>query len=232
MIRRVFAVIICLPMLMLSSCNPGDVCGPDMIIDCSGACVDEFDVNDSLGDDMCDENLNCSEFNHDGGDCDDNESTTTTTAVTPTPTTTTIDEATTTTTVPDQGEYCCICFGIAGKEGTYEIECCVADMQRQCSTSTRYDSIEECLESGPRRSACESQSTTTTVGNQADYCCCCFGFEEKRMSCIDRRCTETALCDADEQAHCSTSTRYDSIEECLESGPRRSACESQDDPDY
>lgn len=88
MIRRVFAAIIFLPMLMLCSCNPGDVCGPDKIIDCSGACVDESVVNESLDDGTCDENLNCSEFNYDGGDCDNNETTTTTTAETTTTTTT------------------------------------------------------------------------------------------------------------------------------------------------
>ena len=72
------SIILCLTMLMLSSCNPGDVCGPEKIFDCSNNCIDESDADDSLGDGTCDENLNCSEFNHDDDDCDSNTTTTTT----------------------------------------------------------------------------------------------------------------------------------------------------------
>jgi hypothetical protein len=79
---------------MLCSCNPGDVCGPVKIIDCSNNCIDESDANNSLGDGTCDENLNCSEFDYDGGDCDNNEATTTTTTETTTITTTTTGGAT------------------------------------------------------------------------------------------------------------------------------------------
>ena len=89
MLRRVFSVIVCLSILMLCSCNPGDVCGPGKIIDCARNCIDESEVNNSIGDGTCDENLNCSEFDYDGGDCG---------GTNPTTTTTTIDGETTTTT--------------------------------------------------------------------------------------------------------------------------------------
>jgi hypothetical protein len=85
MIRRIFSVIVCLSVLMLCNCKPGNVCGPGKIIDCYGDCVDGSDIDSALGDGTCDGNLNCSEFNYDDGDCsNDNETTTTT----PTSTTT------------------------------------------------------------------------------------------------------------------------------------------------
>jgi len=96
MVERLFLIIICCSLSMICGCNPVDVCGPEKIIDCSNNCIDEADANNSVGDGTCDENLNCSEFDYDGGDCDNKETTTTTTAETTT--TTTIDETTTTTT--------------------------------------------------------------------------------------------------------------------------------------
>ncbi len=82
MVKHILSIILCMTMLMLSSCKPGDVCGPQEIFDCSNNCIDESDVDDSLGDGTCDENLNCSEFNHDDDDCENNETTTTTSTTT------------------------------------------------------------------------------------------------------------------------------------------------------
>jgi len=85
---------------MLCSCKPGDICGPGKIIDCSSNCIDESDVNNLLGDGTCDDDLNCSEFNYDDGDCEGTNPTTTTTTEEDT-TTTTIDGTTTTTSIEE-----------------------------------------------------------------------------------------------------------------------------------
>ena len=71
MIRRILGVIICLPILMLYSCKPGDVCGPGKILDCTGNCLKSAVLYGSLDDGVCNENLNCSEFYYDAGDCED-----------------------------------------------------------------------------------------------------------------------------------------------------------------
>jgi len=97
MLKRLFLIILCFSLSMLCSCKPGDVCGPGKIIDCASNCIDESAINSALGDGMCDDNLNCSEFNYDDRDCGDEISTTTTTIDGGT-TTTTIDGETSTST--------------------------------------------------------------------------------------------------------------------------------------
>jgi formylglycine-generating enzyme required for sulfatase activity len=54
---------------MLLGC-PGQPCGPGKIYDCTKNCINASEVNNAVGDDSCDENLNCSEFYYDGGDCE------------------------------------------------------------------------------------------------------------------------------------------------------------------
>ncbi len=94
MLKRLFLIILYLSISMLCSCSPGDVCGPEKIIDCNGDCIDESDIDSALGDGTCDGDLNCSEFNYDDGDCSDETSTTTSTAT-----------GTTTTTAAGDGDY-------------------------------------------------------------------------------------------------------------------------------
>ena len=93
MVKRGVTIMVCL--FLLSNCNPGDFCGSGKILDCKGACLNSSFIDSRLGDGICDENLNCSEFDYDGGDCSGTNSTSTTTI--DEITTTTIDEATTTT---------------------------------------------------------------------------------------------------------------------------------------
>jgi len=103
MLKRLLPVLLLAFIVMILGC-PGQPCGPGKIIDCSNNCIDESNADNSVGDGVCDENLNCSEFDYDGGDCrGTNPTTTTTTSITSSSTTTTIDgETTTTTTSGDQ----------------------------------------------------------------------------------------------------------------------------------
>ncbi|HKJ04630.1 MAG TPA: putative metal-binding motif-containing protein [Geopsychrobacteraceae bacterium] len=52
---------------------PGEVCGTEMVYDCAGTCVDQFDVDAALGNVLCDglvtPDLDCNIFNFDNGDC-------------------------------------------------------------------------------------------------------------------------------------------------------------------
>jgi hypothetical protein len=96
---------------MILGC-PGQPCGPGTIYDCERNCVDESDATSSAGNGTCDEAFNCSAFDYDGGDCNNNETTTTTsdsettttTSDSETTTTTSDSETTTTTSQTDDGK--------------------------------------------------------------------------------------------------------------------------------
>jgi len=95
MLKKLLPIALLASMLMILGC-PGQPCGPGQIIDCKDKCIDQSDLNDSVGNGTCDEAFNCSELDYDGGDC----ATTTTTMIDDDRTTTsTISTTTTSSTV-------------------------------------------------------------------------------------------------------------------------------------
>jgi formylglycine-generating enzyme required for sulfatase activity len=83
--KRLLPLALLASIVMILGC-PGQPCGPGKIYDCARNCVDESDATNSASNGTCDEAFNCSAFDFDGGDCDNNETTSTTTAETTTTT--------------------------------------------------------------------------------------------------------------------------------------------------
>ena len=68
MIRLKVTIMACLITLTLGSCQPGDYCGRESFLDCDLNCIHMKEYLDIRGDGLCDDNLNCSTFDFDGGD--------------------------------------------------------------------------------------------------------------------------------------------------------------------
>ena len=70
MIRSVLPILACLSIFILGSCKPGDYCGRESMLDCDYNCMHSMEYLEIRGDGVCDEKLNCSTFEYDGGDCE------------------------------------------------------------------------------------------------------------------------------------------------------------------